>query len=65
MVLDGKLDELPTPRAGNDPSADPDRDGVSNEIDPALVDHMEFYLLNYFKPAIYQQTEIDQARAAR
>ena len=22
----------------------------SNEIDPALVDHMEFYLLNYFKP---------------
>ena len=21
-----------------------------NEIDPAIVDHLEFYLLNYFKP---------------
>jgi hypothetical protein len=26
-----------------------------NEIDPALVDHREFYLLNYFKPAHDQQ----------
>lgn len=29
---------------------DGDGDGVTNEIDPALVDHLEFYLLNYFKP---------------
>jgi hypothetical protein len=29
---------------------DGDGDGVVNEIDAALVDHMEFYLLNYFKP---------------
>ena len=31
-------------------NADGDGDGVRNEIDMALVDHMEFYLLNYFKP---------------
>jgi hypothetical protein len=28
---------------------DGDADGVRNEIDGALIDHMEFYLLNYFK----------------
>ncbi len=39
-----------------DASADGDRDGIVNEIDPALVDHMEFYLLNYFKPGIARQT---------
>jgi hypothetical protein len=33
---------------------DPDNDGVAGEIDPALVDHLEFYLLNYFKPGQYQ-----------
>jgi hypothetical protein len=31
-------------------SEDRDADGVRNEIDGALVDFMEFYLLNYFKP---------------
>ena len=31
-------------------TADGDSDGVTNEIDPAVVDHLEFYLLNYFKP---------------
>ncbi len=30
-------------------STSADGDGVTNEIDTALVDHMEFYLLNYFK----------------
>ena len=39
------------------PSEDADNDGVTNEIDPALIDHMEFYLLNYFKPGQYQVTE--------
>ncbi len=29
---------------------DPDGDLIVNEIDPAILDHMEFYLLNYFKP---------------
>jgi len=35
---------------------DPDDDGVVNEIDPALIDHMEFYFLNYFKPGLDRQT---------
>jgi hypothetical protein len=38
------------------PSDDGDGDGVVNEVDMALVDHMEFYLLNYFKPAIGRGT---------
>lgn len=38
-------------------SEDADNDGVVNEIDAALVDHMEFYLLNYFKPGQYQVTK--------
>ena len=33
-----------------DAFSDPDGDGIAGEIDPAVVDHMEFYLLNYFKP---------------
>ncbi len=39
-----------------DANEDADNDGVVSEIDPALVDHMEFYLLNYFKPGQYQVT---------
>ena len=27
-----------------------------NEIPESIVDHMEFYLLNYFKPGTYEQT---------
>lgn len=38
-----------------DEQDDTDGDGVIAEIDPALVDHMEFYLLNYFKPGTYRQ----------
>jgi hypothetical protein len=37
-------------------SADADGDGIINEIDTALIDHMEFYFLNYFKPGQYQVT---------
>lgn len=33
-----------------DELADGDGDGVTNELHPALLDHLEFYLLNYFKP---------------
>jgi hypothetical protein len=29
---------------------DADHDGIANEIPTSVVDHMEFYLLNYFKP---------------
>jgi hypothetical protein len=43
MVLDGSIDtiEAPPPDAG--------------ELDPAVVDYLEFYLLNYFKAATGEQ----------
>ena len=60
LVLDGRLDAIPAPPAGDDPDADPDGDGVRNEIDGALVDHLEWYLLNYFEPAIHQRSELGE-----
>jgi hypothetical protein len=56
MVFDPSLDNLERPPVC-DPDQDGDSDGVVNEIDAALVDHMEFYLLNYFKPGIGQMTD--------
>ncbi len=47
MVLDGSQDTIEAPPAPDTLNG--------NEIDPALVDHLEFYLLNYFKPGTYQQ----------
>jgi di-heme oxidoreductase (putative peroxidase) len=47
MVLDGSQDAIEAP-----PPPDPNN---GNEIDVALVDHLEFYLLNYFKPGLGQQ----------
>jgi hypothetical protein len=44
MVLDGGTDAVEAPPAG------------VGEIDPAVVDYLEFYLLNYFKPARGQET---------
>jgi hypothetical protein len=55
MVLDGTLDRLESPPATNS-SQDPDHDGVTNEIPTSVVDYLEFYLLNYFKPATYEET---------
>src|SRR5215207_6440801 len=55
MVLDGSADRVEAPPTDN-PTADPDGDGVNNEIPTSIVDHMEFYLLNYFKPAAGEQT---------
>lgn len=55
MVLNGKTDTIEAPPATSE-SDDPDRDGVANEIPVSLVDHLEFYLLNYFKPAIGRET---------
>ena len=49
MVLDGSVDKITPP-----PAADPQN---GNEVDPAVVDHLEFYLLNYFKPGHGQQNE--------
>jgi len=55
MVLDGSVDTIEAPPASSE-SDDPDLDGVANEIPVSLVDHWEFYLLNYFKPGIGRQT---------
>jgi hypothetical protein len=49
MVLDGSKDRIEGP-------PEPDAHNGS-EIDPAIVDHLEFYLLNYFKPATYKVTQ--------
>ena len=53
--FDPSVDEFERPPVC-DAAADADNDGVSNELDPALIDHMEFYLLNYFKPGRYRVT---------
>jgi Predicted thiol oxidoreductase len=55
MVLDGATDQIEEPPTDN-PLMDLDSDGVANEIPTSLVDFMEFYLLNYFKPATYEET---------
>ena len=60
FVYDPTLDTFERPPAC-DTAADPDGDGVANEIDTALVDHLEFYLLNYFKPGQYLVTPRAQA----
>ena len=52
---DPTTDTFERPKAC-DVNADPDGDGVANEYDAALVDFMEFYLLNYFKPGQYRQS---------
>ncbi|MDQ6664845.1 MAG: thiol oxidoreductase-like protein [Acidobacteriota bacterium] len=56
MVLDGRLDSVEVP-----PEPDPTKvaagDSVRNQMATAIVDYMEFYLLNYFKPALYEQTD--------
>ena len=44
MVLDGAQDRIEAPPAG------------AGELDPAAVDYLEFYLLNYFKPGRGQQS---------
>jgi hypothetical protein len=55
LVLDGAKDQIEDPPAASR-DEDPDHDGVANEIPTSIVDFMEFYLLNYFKPATYEQT---------
>ena len=57
MVLDGSQDQIEAPPTDS-PLADPDGDGITNELPTSLIDHEEFYLLNYFKPATYQQTAV-------
>jgi hypothetical protein len=45
----------------NDPNCDNDGDGVANEVPQSIVDFMEFYLLNYFKPAVGRQDSTTRA----
>jgi mono/diheme cytochrome c family protein len=56
MVLDGTLDRIEPPRELTNVPA-----GTGHEIPTSLVDHLEFYLLNYFKPGTYRQTAVTQA----
>jgi Di-haem oxidoreductase, putative peroxidase len=56
MVLDGALDEIEAPAVESE-TDDHDHDGVANEIPTALVDYLEWYLLNYFRPGTYRSTE--------
>lgn len=56
MLLDGTTDITEAPPASSE-SEDPDLDGVTNEIHVSLVDHVEFYLLNYFKPTLGRQRQ--------
>ncbi|MFN8544906.1 MAG: di-heme oxidoredictase family protein [Candidatus Binatia bacterium] len=56
MVLDGRIDHLEAAPTA-DPNADPDGDGVRNEVPTSLVDFLEFYLLNYFAAGTGEQTE--------
>lgn len=55
MHLTGSQDRVEAPPASS-ATHDADADGHVNEIDPALVDHLEFYLLNYFPPAAAEET---------
>jgi Di-haem oxidoreductase, putative peroxidase len=56
MVLDGALDRIEPPRELTAPPG-----GTGHEIPTSLVDFLEFYLLNYFKPATYRQTPVTEA----
>jgi len=54
FVYDPALDIFERPPVC-DSITDGDNDGIVNEVDPALIDYLEFYLLNYFRPATYEQ----------
>lgn len=59
MELTGSLDEFGPPPVSSE-FEDSDEDGVTNEVPPALIDHMEFYLLNYFRPGRYLQNNVTE-----
>jgi hypothetical protein len=55
MILNGALDRIERSPVGS-PTTDGDFDEVPDEIPTSIVDFMEFYLLNYFKPGLGEQT---------
>jgi len=63
LVLNGAIDRVGPPPVA-DATEDADGDGVANEAPTSVVDHIEFYLLNYFKPGRYLQSKVSrQGRA--
>jgi hypothetical protein len=58
MILDGRLDRIEGPPVAS-ATVDGDGDGYVNEVPVSIVDFMEFYLLNYFKPGTGDQTQPD------
>ena len=55
MVLDGLADTIEPP-PDPDPSVVQAGQSPRNQMATAVVDYLEFYLLNYFKPGLYEQT---------
>ena len=60
MVLSGSTDTIEAPVVTST-SDDSDGDGVTDEIPVSIVDFMEFYLLNYFKPGLGPQDSATMA----
>ena len=60
MVLNGATDLVKTSKVRHARRTTTDRDGMFNEIPTSIVDFMEFYLFNYFKPGTYQHTNTAQ-----
>ncbi|HEY3495306.1 MAG TPA: di-heme oxidoredictase family protein [Polyangiaceae bacterium] len=59
FVMDGSIDTFetaPTPEATDPDGTEPNAPGLPEDAGIALIDFMEFYLLNYFKPGHYLQT---------
>jgi len=59
MVLSGNIDDIEAPPVASI-NEDGDGDGIANELPTALIDHEEFYLLHYFKPATAPGSDPDQ-----
>lgn len=55
LVLDGSKDVIEYSNVSS-ATDDLDSDGRVNEVPESVVDFLEFYLLNYFKAATYEQT---------
>lgn len=58
MVMDGSIDVFepsPTAEATDPDITEPNAPGLPQDAGIAMIDFMEFYLLNYFKPARYLQ----------
>ncbi len=67
MVMNGAIDVFETSPTAEDTDPDanePTAPGLPEDAGVALIDFMEFYLLNYFKPARYLQTESSNAGRA-